>query len=136
MQRATTQTLYDPRNGDLALAVEDLALGPGAGPPTRTNTFHVDWLQDGQGQVWADCACHPFQAPALVFSVPYQYRRYVVERSVRGVRVEFHAVADGVHVRETFDAETVHDVEMQRRGWQAILDNFARHVEAGRPGVE
>ena len=24
------------------------------------------------------------------------------------------------------------DWHMQRRGWQAILDNFARHVEGGR----
>ena len=50
----------------------------------------------------------------------------------REVRVEFTAEAGGVRVRETFDAETVHDVELQRRGWQAILDSFARHVEAKR----
>jgi hypothetical protein len=29
-----------------------------------------------------------------------------------------------------FDAETTHSVELQQGGWQAILDNFARHVEA------
>ena len=48
----------------------------------------------------------------------------------RTVKVEFSEGADGVHVRETFDAETENDPEMQREGWQAILDNFARHVEA------
>ena len=32
-------------------------------------------------------------------------------------------------VRETFDAETENDREMQLEGWQAILDNFTRHVE-------
>jgi len=46
--------------------------------------------------------------------------------------VEFEATAEGVVVRETFDAEEVHPVEMQRAGWQAILDNFKRHVERGR----
>lgn len=38
--------------------------------------------------------------------------------------------AGGVLVRETFDAESQTDREHQRRGWQAILDNFARHVDA------
>ena len=47
----------------------------------------------------------------------------------RAVRVEFIASADGVTVRERFDAEDTHSAEQQRRGWQAILDNFARHVE-------
>ena len=37
---------------------------------------------------------------------------------------------DGVTVRVTFDAEETHSVEQQRGGWQAILDRFARHVEA------
>ena len=48
----------------------------------------------------------------------------------RAVRVEFLASGDSITVRETFDAEDVHSAEQQRHGWQAILDNFARHVEA------
>ncbi len=50
----------------------------------------------------------------------------------REVRVEFSEEAGRVKVRETFDAETENPPEMQREGWQAILDNFARHVEGGR----
>lgn len=37
-----------------------------------------------------------------------------------------------VHVREAFDAEATNPIELQRQGWQAILDAFARYVEAGR----
>lgn len=48
----------------------------------------------------------------------------------REVRVEFAEQPDGVRVRETFDAESENPAEMQRQGWQAILDNFRRHVEA------
>ncbi|MCB0216804.1 MAG: SRPBCC domain-containing protein [Caldilineae bacterium] len=48
----------------------------------------------------------------------------------RRVEIDFEETAEGTRVRERFDAETVNDPEMQRRGWQAILDNFARHVEA------
>jgi uncharacterized protein YndB with AHSA1/START domain len=48
----------------------------------------------------------------------------------RAAKVEFAPGPDGVEVRVTFDGETTHSVEQQRAGWQAILDNFARHVEA------
>lgn len=47
----------------------------------------------------------------------------------RTVEVEFTEVADGVLVRETFETESENTPELQRQGWQAILDNFARHVE-------
>lgn len=49
----------------------------------------------------------------------------------RTLRVEFVDGPDGVTVRETFDAESTFPVDQQRQGWQAILDNFARYVEAG-----
>ena len=52
----------------------------------------------------------------------------------REVRVEFSEKNGAVTVRETFDAESEHPSEMQRQGWQAILDNFARHVEAKTAG--
>ena len=46
--------------------------------------------------------------------------------------VEFAEAADGVRVRVTFDAEDQYPIEQQRQGWQAILERFARHVEAVR----
>jgi uncharacterized protein YndB with AHSA1/START domain len=48
----------------------------------------------------------------------------------REVTVEFSETGDGVLVKETFDAETENDPELQRAGWQSILDNFAKYVEA------
>lgn len=47
----------------------------------------------------------------------------------RHAQVEFSEGTNGVTVRVTFDAETTFTPEQQRGGWQAILDNFARHVE-------
>jgi uncharacterized protein YndB with AHSA1/START domain len=46
----------------------------------------------------------------------------------RTARVEFTTAADGTVVRVTFEAETTHSLEQQQEGWQAILNNFARHV--------
>jgi uncharacterized protein YndB with AHSA1/START domain len=48
----------------------------------------------------------------------------------RTLLVEFIPSPDGVTVRETFDAETTYSVEQQRGGWQSILNNFKKHVEA------
>lgn len=48
----------------------------------------------------------------------------------RSLEVSFAEVAGGTRVREVFDAEATHPEEMQRQGWQAILDRFARNVEA------
>jgi uncharacterized protein YndB with AHSA1/START domain len=61
--------------------------------------------------------------------VPQELIEYRMDDD-REVRVEFSDAGGGTLVRETFDADDVYDAEMQREGWQAILDNFARHVEA------
>jgi uncharacterized protein YndB with AHSA1/START domain len=60
--------------------------------------------------------------------VPYQ----IIEYSFGGRQalVEFLDGKTGVTVRVTFDAETENPVDMQRDGWKAILDNFAKHVAA------
>lgn len=50
----------------------------------------------------------------------------------RTAKVEFAPNPSGVRVRVAFDGEDTHSVEQQRAGWQAILGNFARYVEAGR----
>ena len=47
----------------------------------------------------------------------------------RAVTVGFKPDAGGVLVTETFDAETQNTPELQRQGWQAILNNFAQHVQ-------
>ena len=48
----------------------------------------------------------------------------------RAARVTFEEVDGGVRVTVSFDAESTHSEAQQRDGWQAILDNFARHVTA------
>ena len=47
----------------------------------------------------------------------------------RKVRVSFVADENETRVKEKFDAEQIHTIELQRSGWQAILDNFKKYVE-------
>jgi uncharacterized protein YndB with AHSA1/START domain len=58
--------------------------------------------------------------------VPHQLIEYSF--GDREARVEFNNEPHGVRVRVTFDPESTHTIEQQLLGWQAILDNFARHV--------
>jgi uncharacterized protein YndB with AHSA1/START domain len=47
----------------------------------------------------------------------------------RKVKIAFASKGSETKVTETFDAEETHSIEQQRTGWQAILDNFAKHTE-------
>ena len=47
----------------------------------------------------------------------------------RKVQVTFSATDAGTFVMENFEAESMNPVDMQRQGWQAILDNFGRFAE-------
>ncbi len=60
--------------------------------------------------------------------VPNEFIEYTF--GDRQATVEFIPAATGVTVRVTFDADDGHTVEQQRQGWQAILNNFAKHVAA------
>jgi uncharacterized protein YndB with AHSA1/START domain len=48
----------------------------------------------------------------------------------RKVKVTFTAQGDQTKVIETFDPESENPVEMQKGGWQAILDAFKKHTES------
>ncbi len=47
----------------------------------------------------------------------------------RKVTTTFQGLEEKTKVTTTFDAETENPVEMQREGWQAILDNFKKYTE-------
>jgi len=48
----------------------------------------------------------------------------------RKVWIQFSESDEGILVEESFEAEDIHTAELQREGWQAILDRFKRYVEA------
>jgi uncharacterized protein YndB with AHSA1/START domain len=47
----------------------------------------------------------------------------------RKVVISFLSSGNITRISETFEAENIHPAEMQRAGWQAILDNFKKYVE-------
>jgi uncharacterized protein YndB with AHSA1/START domain len=52
----------------------------------------------------------------------------------RRARTTFVAEADGTRVTTTFDPESTNPVELQRGGWQAILDSYGAYVQRVHAG--
>jgi len=48
----------------------------------------------------------------------------------RKVQVNFSSSGKQTKVVETFEAENTNSIELQRGGWQAILDNFKKYTES------
>lgn len=47
----------------------------------------------------------------------------------RKVKITFAGKDNKTEITQAFEAEDTNPIEMQRAGWQAILDNFKRHTE-------
>lgn len=47
----------------------------------------------------------------------------------RKVSIIFKTQGDSVSITETFDPESENPIEVQKGGWQAILDNFKSYTE-------
>ena len=62
--------------------------------------------------------------------MPFELIEYTIADG-RKVKVTFIASGDNTRVSETFDAENENSEEMQKAGWQSILDNFKHYVESG-----
>ena len=63
--------------------------------------------------------------------VPEKLIEYVLGDG-RTVSITFEPVQGGITVVEAFDAEDVNSAEMQRQGWQSILDRFGSYVETNK----
>ena len=50
----------------------------------------------------------------------------------RKVKITFSYNGKTTDVIETFEAEEINSIELQRNGWQAILDNFKKFAESKR----
>ncbi|MGZ3845239.1 MAG: SRPBCC family protein [Flavisolibacter sp.] len=58
----------------------------------------------------------------------YKYIEYTMGDR-RNVKVSFIDDGNATNIVESFEAEGTNPVEMQKAGWQSILDNFKRYTE-------
>ena len=57
-----------------------------------------------------------------------EYIEYTIADG-RKVQITFTVHGDKTHVVESCYAENTHSIEMQKGGWQAILDNFKKYTQ-------
>lgn len=57
----------------------------------------------------------------------YRLIEYTIDDG-RKVKISFKTENDITEITETFEAENENSIELQRTGWQAILDNFKNYA--------
>jgi uncharacterized protein YndB with AHSA1/START domain len=70
-----------------------------------------------------------FDFKCVYEAVAYQKRLALLMEDGRQLEVTFEVKDNGVLVVEEFDPENENPIDMQRMGWQAILNNFKNYVE-------
>ena len=109
---------------------EDIRVWNTASPDWHTTSAAVDLRPGGKFSSRMEAKDGSFG-----FDFAGEYTKVVQHQLIeytfgdRVASVEFVEGAEGVTVRVTFDGEQTHSEEQQRTGWQAILENFARHVK-------
>ena len=108
---------------------EDIRSWNAASPDWHTTSASVDLRPGGKFSSRMEA-----KDGSIGFDFAGEYTRVepfrLIESSVgdRIGLVEFADTGAGVAVTVTFDGESTFPEDQQRAGWQAILDNFARHV--------
>ena len=112
---------------------EDIKQWNAASPDWHTTAASVDLREGG-----AFSSRMEARDGSMGFDFAGTYTRIVPNQLIeyafgdRSAKVEFIEQDKGVLVRVSFDRENEFPPEQQRQGWQAILDSFARHVQARR----
>lgn len=110
---------------------EDIVQWNAASDDWHTTTARVDLREGGEFSSRMEA-----KDGSMGFDFAGTYTKIVehdlIEYSFGGrtAHVRFSSAPNGTNVSITFDPEETHSLEQQRQGWQAILDNFARHTEA------
>ena len=76
---------------------------------------------------------------SMGFNLEGIYEKLIVNKQIdytllddRKVKIIFSPADGKTQIIETFEAENVNSIELQRGGWQAILDNFKKYAELNK----
>jgi len=94
--------------------------------PTATNDIKVGGRYVARMEAKDGSFGFDFDA---VYTEIRQSEGFTYEFGERHATVEFKETNGQTEVTVTFDPETENSIELQRSGWQAILDNFKNYTE-------
>lgn len=61
--------------------------------------------------------------------IPNEILEYKLDDG-RKVSIKFKEIEGVTHIEETFEVEDMNSIEMQRQGWNGILNNFKNYAES------
>jgi hypothetical protein len=74
---------------------------------------------------------------SMGFDFAGTYEKVIIHKQIdytlgdgRKVKIVFSSVDNKTEIIESFEAENTNPIDMQRMGWQAILNNFKKYTEA------
>ncbi len=62
-------------------------------------------------------------------SIEFEKSIEIILGDGRKVSIYFEALPNGTKVTESFEPESENSLELQKMGWQSIVDNFKKYVE-------
>ena len=71
-----------------------------------------------------------FDCDAVYIEVLLMKKLEYIGLGDRTVTIHFQAEGEKTRIIETFDIENENPVELQKTGWQAILNNFRKYAES------
>ena len=95
--------------------------------PTATNNMSVGGRYLARMEARDGSAAFDFDAVYTEINVGKSFTYVFYGRTAT---VEFAEENGATAVTVTFDPETENAIELQRQGWQSILDNFKKYTEA------
>ncbi len=125
--KATRQACWDA-----AVSPQAIKAWNAASPDWHCPSAEVDLRPGGRmvSRMEAKDGSMGFDFAATFTTVEPPRRLAYTLDDARQVELTFEDAEGAVRIRQTFDAETENDPDVQRQGWQSILDSFVRYVEA------
>ncbi len=97
--------------------------------PTATNDVRVGGVFTTRMEAKDGSAGFDFGGTYTVVEMEKTLAYTMNGEDAREVSIQFSQEGESCRVTETFEAENENSLEMQRAGWQSILENFRRYVE-------
>jgi len=95
--------------------------------PTATNDMKVGGRYVARMEAKDGSFGFDFDA---VYTEINEGQNFTYEFGGRFATIDFKETNGQTEVTVTFDPETENSIDLQRQGWQAILDNFKKYTEA------
>jgi len=100
--------------------------------PKAENDMQIGGIYKARMEAKDDSFGFDFEA---IYSEITKFKSFSYGFEERNVTVLFNDLGEQTEVIVTFDPESENPIELQRAGWQAILNNYKKYTEGNLPKI-